>query len=537
MPFINPLELFELAERNPDLLDKTTIRSAKRRILTELELSADQTYAYKSLKLNRSDVDTAGEELEDSAKLKSYHRLAQFTTLNDFLVNGTESDFQALSNTSLPSDAELLRFIGSPFAEKAGRLLVKAYNTNNDRLLQQIGTWQTVLPEEHSDQVFAGITSLLGNCRSRIERLANGISPKNGTVNVQQATEGFEDLRSEIRPRLINLLPDRFESSRSALAMALREFSINVFNEFDNAILASEIIEPARELHTDPATREKIAKDYETVSKIGNNRREQEKFGPKAQQYRATLEQITALVTWAESENSIADDFPVQVRNLVNVYEINALPEVFDELRDQMALSLRSLSVLIWNTHTKLPPAMAVMDVARALKVSPEVKSKLSESFEQLRDLEKEVIGNITCYYCAKNEGHKPSAIQKRIYKEVSRSYFPTRKVQFQYKDIPIARCANCAALHKEGTSYLWMSIGIGAAAGAGIGAVGSQSPAGTLGGAVCLALIGWAVGAIIKSQHIKKSGIRSESNNELRGYPVIASHLAEGWQFHQPTA
>lgn len=537
MPFVNPLELFELTDRNPELLDTATVRMAKRRLLTDLELSSDQTITYKGIRLNRSDVDAAGDELETQDKIRQYARLSQLTPLNDFLIVGGESEFQQLSNATLPADPELLRFVGPPFAEKAARLMLKAYHGNNERLLQQIATWQTVLPEEFSDQVFAGITGMMSEWRRRIERLSGGLEPKNKTVTAQQAAEGYNDLRNEIRPRLLNLLPGRFESSRSALAMALREFSVNVFNELDDAILATDIITPARELTTDTATAEKIAKDYETVSKIGNNRREQDKYGPQAQQYRAVLEQLASLVSWAENQSSVAEDFPQQVRNMVNVYEVNALPPAFDELRDQMALHLRSLSVLIWNTHTKLPPAMAVMDVALALKVSPEVKKKLQESAEQLRDLEREVVGHITCFYCAKNDGDKASAINKRIYKEISRSYFPTRKVQFHYKDIPIARCANCAAIHREGNTYLWMAIGIAAAAGTAVVGITTGYGSSAIGGGVLFGLIGWGIGAFLKSNHYKKQGIRSQSNSELREYPVISRHLAEGWQFHQPTA
>lgn len=535
MPFINPLELLDLASSHPELLDKNTIKAAKRRVLAELELSSDQTIAYKNLRITRSDLESATDELESADKLQYYHRLAQIKALNNFLVTGTEDDFYSLDNVSLPGDQKLLNFIAPPFSEKADRLVMKAYHSSNERLMQKIGTWQQVLPGDMGDKIFSSLSAQMLDWRRRAENLASGIEEKNGSVTEQKADEGIRELQHEVRPRLLNVLPESMESARSALAMALRDLSIKVFNTFDNAALATLIIDPARELRTDLATQEKIAKDFATVSKISVNRKEQEKFGPELQQYRAAVEQLASMVTWAENKSSIPDDFPGQVNNLINIYKLNALPDAFEEMREQIALNLRSLSVTIWNTHTKISPAIAIMDMAMAISVSEEVKKKLRESYAQLKELEGDVRGHLVCYFCGKNDGDKNFAMTKRIYKEVSRSYFP-RKVQYHYKDIPIARCANCAALHKEGNGTMWIAIGIAAAVGGVIG-VFTGSGGGFFGALVVFALIGWAIGAGMKSAQVKKSGILGTSNSDLRGHPQISKHMLEGWQFNQPTA
>lgn len=536
MPFINPLELLELGERIPELLDKTTIRSAKRRVLAELELSSDQTIPYKNLRITRSDVEAAADELESPDKLKAYHTLAKHPALNNFLVSGSEQDFYALEQITLPSDRQLLTFIGPPFAEKADRLLVKAYHSHNERLLQKIATWKQVLPGDAGDRIFSGIAAQMSDWRRRADNIAAGIEEKNGTVSEQQAREAVHEMQAELRPQLLNALPADLESARSALAMALRDLSVKIFNTFDNAALASAVITPARELRTDLATKEKIDKDYQTVSKISVNRTEQEKHGPAAQQYRAVADQLASLITWAEDKSSIPDDFPNQVRNLINVYELNGLPPAFEEVRDQIALQLRSLSVTIWNTHTQILPAMAVMDLAMAISVSADVRKKLNENFEQLRDLQRDVSGHLICFFCGKTEGDKTVAYSKRIYKEISRSYFPTRKVQYHYKDIAVPRCANCAALHKEGNGVMWMYIGIAAVVGGIIGFF-AGSPAAMFGGLAVFALIGWGIGAAVKSNHAQRNGIRSTGESNLRDHPVIQSHIREGWGFNQPTA
>jgi hypothetical protein len=88
MNFINPFELLDISE-----VDPASIKKAKRRKLTEFDLSDDGTIEFGGEKITKSDFIRVTDELDNSDKSEFYLFLANNPQLNSFLTYRKTSFF------------------------------------------------------------------------------------------------------------------------------------------------------------------------------------------------------------------------------------------------------------------------------------------------------------------------------------------------------------------------------------------------------------------------------------------------------------
>ena len=108
MLYINPIEILELANQNPNEIDSTLIKKAKRRLFADIELSDSGLYDYHGQQLTKSDCERAIDELEDPNNKEFYAHLSNNVALNRFLATGDQAYLKKLRQESiyqLPAEA------------------------------------------------------------------------------------------------------------------------------------------------------------------------------------------------------------------------------------------------------------------------------------------------------------------------------------------------------------------------------------------------------------------------------------------------
>jgi hypothetical protein len=124
-----------------------------------------------------------------------------------------------------------------------------------------------------------------------------------------------------------------------------------------------------------------------------------------------------------------------------DIEKINALPNYFSKSRNDIAMSIRSLSVDAWNKNEDLGLAFQILNIAEKFVVSQQTKLKLEEDRKGLEDLkEKKKEANL-CQLCKSREIEKDTIVEVPIYKIISKDFLGT---QYQTANAKLPACSTC---------------------------------------------------------------------------------------------
>ena len=146
-----------------------------------------------------------------------------------------------------------------------------------------------------------------------------------------------------------------------------------------------------------------------------------------------------------ENKTATSNKAYQNIKDLFDLSELNDLPSFADEIRTQIAYSIRSLSVSIWNKHNDIKCALAVINLAIQINVDKNVKDKFIQDHTELSELEIKLKDLFVCYFCDTNAPDEGSNYEITLYKITSRDYLA---VKYQYLPINIPRCPACKSYH-----------------------------------------------------------------------------------------
>lgn len=222
----------------------------------------------------------------------------------------------------------------------------------------------------------------------------------------------------------------------------------------------------------------------------------------------------------------------------------------YQNMADRLANQVIQCGIDSFNATHNDEPGLPLYEYGSLVAVSLETQERAKENLNSCKEWIKNKIYYF-CWFCGENQPDSNAAFSKTIYKETSRSSFPS-SVRFSYVSIPIPRCSECRELQGRSLGKYWMGL-IGwlsgcAAIGTIIGAVvdsipdlsaveGSRAQAGALLGALAGAFIGWMVSERRRSSQLSEAGVKDTSKSTISQYPIIRQRLKQGWQFSQPSA
>lgn len=389
MKYFNPYEI--LGADKLDLSDIEQIKKAKKRVLADIELDDNKVLQFKGIKLTKADCIRAFDDLDNTDKQDFYGHLLSDKKLNEFLTFGKTSFFDSQRHESIYKMSEFIDFISPYFASQYDKAFTHAVKTGNSEKLKNLVNIPFQINHTYRDQLFNGSYHYLKLAIQEIDAITQQIKNETGTYDEDNVHELSEIVHEKLSPELFNALPEYFQSLRNQAANSIRNLSVNIFNNISDAQVAEDIMEIALEIDTDGLTKSKLEKDYEQISEINAERQEAAQHEDTLHTYAKKLITLKSLIQQADNKSVDLSSIKEQINGFISTAELNELPAVFVEVRNQIVFGLRNLSVSVWNNYSNIDYAIALIEFAQKINAVSDVKSKLTDDLSELRELKQKI--------------------------------------------------------------------------------------------------------------------------------------------------
>ena len=383
MKFVNPYEVLEL-----DTPDNSEVKKAKRRKLTEFDLSDDGSIEFKNLKIHKADFLKATDELDNEQKSQFYWSIKNNPELSNFLSSGDTWFFANYQTQRIFSNPDFIEFVSPYFAYQYNKVIFQTFEEGNTSLLKKLVTNPILVSPNQIDKAYQNLREFISNQIQELHQIRIDIENEETHYEEDSVEDVFSDLQEMININIYNILPTYFQAQRNDIAQKLRNISVAVFNNLNSSEVALQIIEFALKLSINNLTKQNIEKDYNQIAEIHKERAEAEKYAPILLKYALAIRKLQELIQGTENNNNVSK-LVSKVNNLINIDDLNKLPDVFDEIRERVALAIRALSVAVFNEHRDLETATSLIKIAQKINVSDnETKQRIREAARDLQEIE-----------------------------------------------------------------------------------------------------------------------------------------------------
>ncbi|MDW8297247.1 MAG: hypothetical protein RMJ97_10250 [Raineya sp.] len=382
MKFINPYEVLEL-----DTPDNSEVKKAKRRKLTEFDLSDDGSIEFKNIKIHKADFIKATDELDNEQKSQFYWSIKNNPELSNFLLSGDTCFFTNYQTQRIFSNPDFVEFVSPYFAYQYNKVIFLTFKEGNISLLKKLVANPILVSHTQIDKAYQSLREFINNQIQELHQIRTDIENEETHYEEDSVEDVFSDLQEMINVNIYNVLPTYFQSQRNEIAQKLRNISVAVFNNLNSSEVALQIIKFALQLNINNLTKQKLEKDYNQITEIHKERAEAEKYAPILFKYALAIRQLQELIQGTENNNNTSELIS-KVNGLVNIDDLNKQPDVFDEIREQVALAIRALSVAVFNEHSDLETATSLIKIAQKVNVTDnETRQHISEVAKDLQEI------------------------------------------------------------------------------------------------------------------------------------------------------
>jgi hypothetical protein len=532
--YLNPIELLGLSKvDSPTLIDNETLKKEKRKLFAEIDLSDDGYIDYHGIKITKGNCERVIDDLNNEDNKEFYFYLSNNPKLNEFLINGNISLFNNFKQDSIFKLTEFIDFVSPFYCVQFDKALYQSFEKNNLELFTSIIKAPQLFNPTDVNLAFKSLTNLLNSKISEIDQIRNEIENEESNYDEDSIKDIVGIVKRNFPNNFLNLLPTYFQSQILKIATSINRLSNAIWDAFETTVVSYELTGYLITLNIDGLDRPTFENNYKIIKKRHDEKTEQKKNAPLLKKWANVLLEIRELIKRTDDKKINGIVGFASLNNLFDINELNALPSFANEIRSQIAFSIRSLSISMWNKHNDIKNSIGTIKLAMKINVSADDSLKFKQDFEELTELEKKYRGVLICHFCEKNTPDEDAKISKTMYKETSRTYFP-RRVQFSYVDVEIPRCNSCKQIHSQGGGQKSLSMVIGAGVGVIIGAIADEHF--IIGGLLGLG-IGWLVGSSQASGTYSNHKIKDDSSDSIAAHPILRSRFAEGWTFSKPSA
>ena len=379
MNFFNPFDLLEL-----DTPAIEAIKKAKKIKLAEIELD-DGFLEWRTYKISKSDFIKLVDELDDDKRKEFYWVIKNDIKLNKFLTENDIIFFYLYEPRKVYNNNDFINFISPYFSERFNDLLLKAFKSNNINIVNKLFSVPILVNHEHRDMLYNNLTRLLNE---KAEELQTSIFFED---KIKKDLSDIEDyIHFNINPSLLNALPDYFQKQRNDIANALRHISVDVWNDFEELDTAFNIIHYALSIRTDGATKVSLNDSLKQLNELKERISKDEKDKQIFQKWGNVFENINKIIEDIENKCISAIEIKniiVKLKSFINVSEVNSLSDEYEEIKEQIALILRSISVSVFNNFEDAIVAMEIIRYAQLIHVDNKVSKSLANDYSQLQQI------------------------------------------------------------------------------------------------------------------------------------------------------
>ncbi len=251
MKYINPYEIASSIHFNN--LDTPTFKKFKRRLSAELELGDDEIII-NSVKLHQNEIYELIDSIErDKNLLNIFKSLYKNKELNNFLNGKSNKNIKRLKNILSLEDKQTIDFITDYLIQILSKIYKEAFDSK-----YQVDTLQIKPPldEKYYEKIYEPIYKILKN-------------KENELISLKDDYYDLDDIKNIIgNIKTINILPEYFTKIRSDIAYAIRNLSIDSWNNNEDLDLAIDLINYALKFKVNNKTKDKFLSDRNDLEKI-----------------------------------------------------------------------------------------------------------------------------------------------------------------------------------------------------------------------------------------------------------------------------
>lgn len=450
MNYINPIEILELQAEDTANIDNLLIKKAKKKVFAEIELSDDGHLDYKGHKLTRSDCERAIDGLESKVTVEFFSHLANNRQLNDFLVNGDCELFNSFKQESIYKLPEFIDFVSPFFSTSLNRVLQKIFQNGDLELLKAALRTEHLVNRSELNNVYKSLSNEIQGRVAEIDEITKSIRDEESDYTEDDIKDVIDVVKKNFPIDLLNALPAYFQSQINKIAKSINYLQLSVFQGYDNISISLNLLEHLLQLNIESVSKPTYESNYNKIKEWQQDRIEQEKHAPVTNKWAKILLSIQSMAEEVEGESLKSNTAYQFVNDALSIQELNGLPTFANEIRMQIAYSIRSIAIACWNNQSDVKSALALIGLALKIKVPKEVELRLKEDKAELEEFEKKYKGVLICHFCETNPPDEGCSISKTIYKVTERrtSWFSSDKVSYLYKEIEIPRCRSCKKAH-----------------------------------------------------------------------------------------
>lgn len=394
--YVNPIEILGLINSsNITSIDNEIIKKAKRKLFADIDLSDNGFFEYYGQQLSKGNCEKAIDELSNNDYKEFYLYLANNKHLNDFLASGSEVIFNNFKQDSIYKLPEFVKFISPYFAPKFDKALLVAYEKGDAELTKSILHTSILIAQTDLNIAFISISKSIENKIAEIDEITKDIKNEESAYDEEDIGEVVQLVKEHFPFKTLNYLPQYFQSQILKIANSINFLSNSIWDAFDSTQVPNDLTEYLLNLNIGGLDRPTFENNYRIIKKKNDDRKEQAKYAPIVKKYAASLISLRKLREEVENKKKQPKIAIKEIGNILSIDELNTTPAVLSEIRNQIAMLFRGISVSIWNKYSELDESISLIHIAMAIKVDSEIKDELNEALEQLLELKQKQKDNV----------------------------------------------------------------------------------------------------------------------------------------------
>jgi hypothetical protein len=386
--YVNPIEILGLSNATDTTsIDNEIVKKAKRKLFADIDLSDNGVFEYYGLQLTKGNCEKAIDELTNNDFKEFYLYLANNKPLNEFLASGKETIFKNFKQDSIFKLPEFVKFISPYFAPRFDKALLTAFENDNADLTKAILNTSSLIAQTDLNSAFKSVSNNIQNKIAEIDAITKDIKNEESVYDEDDIEDVVEIVKEHFPTNTLNCLPQYFQSQILKIANTINYLSNSIWDAFDSTQVPNDLTEYLLTLNIGGLDRPTFENNFKIISKKHNERKEQEKYAPILKKYAVSLMALRKLREEVENKTKQPQVAIKQINSILSIDELNATPSVLSEIRNQIAMLFRGISVSIWNKYSELDESISLIRIAMTIKVDSETKDELGEALKQLLEL------------------------------------------------------------------------------------------------------------------------------------------------------
>jgi hypothetical protein len=392
MQYINPIEILKFSEATDITdIDNEKIKKNKKKLFADIELSDGEVYDYYGVKLSKGDCERVINDLDNPTNKEFYLYLANNRQLNEFLINGNASIFNNFKHDSIFKLPDFVTFISPYFTPKFDHALFIAFKNKNISQLKAILKTDFLISQSDVNSAFKTLTNDLQNKINEINEIRKDVKNEESSYDENDIHEVLEIVRGYFPSELLNCLPQYFNSQILKIAKSINFLSNSIWDAFDTTQVPNDLTKYLLTLNLSGLERPVFEKNYEIIKKKNDERIEQEKYGPILKKYASFIIESKIKIEGIKNKTISPAQLKSWIESNLDITTINNLGSVFNEIKSQIAITLKILSVEVYNKYFDLSTSLYLISLASSINhINPSFKKIINDAGDELGKIFKE---------------------------------------------------------------------------------------------------------------------------------------------------